>query len=116
MSKTEPTRALQTAKSSFDPARNAWFCGKKPILEEEVLILLNPVCQIPKHHRRGRVGAESALSEAKATPELTTAAFVKACMVRNRNLRIAGKYLFQNWTVVGPLSRAQFAGGKPVWH
>jgi len=41
--------------------------------------------------------AGAALAEAKTTPELTTAGFVKAHMVRNRNRRIAGKYLFQNW-------------------
>jgi len=42
--------------------------------------------------------AESALIKAKSAPELTTRAFVKERMVRNRNRRIAGKHLFANWT------------------
>jgi len=96
MSKTEPNRALQTAKYSFDASRNAWFCGKKPVNEEEVLVHLIRYAKSQNITDAGE-WAGAAISEAKTTPELTTAGFVKAHMIRNRNRRIAGKYLFQNW-------------------
>ena len=90
------TRPLQNAKYSFDASRNAWYCGKKPVPEEEVLVHLIRYAKSEGITDAGE-WAGPALSEAKATPELTTPGFVKACMVRNRNRRIAGKYLFQNW-------------------
>ena len=81
---------------SFDPSRNAWFSGKKQITDEDVLVHL---IQYAKSHNIPDAGAwaESTLTKAKTTPELTTSAFMKTRMVRNRNRRIAGKYLFQNW-------------------
>jgi len=97
MSKTkEATKELQNAKYSFDSSRNAWFCGKKPIEEEEVLIHLIRYAKSQNIEWAGE-WAKSELETAKMTPELTTARFVKAHMVRNRNRRIAGKYLFLRW-------------------
>jgi len=96
MSKTEPNRTLQNAKYSFDSARNAWFCGKKPVGEEEVLVYLIRYARARNITDAG-AWAESALAEAKSAPELTARAFVKERMVRNRNRRIAGKHLFAKW-------------------
>ena len=91
-----PTQALQNAKYSFNPARNAWFCGKKPVNEEEVLIYLIRFAKSQNIQNAGEYAAD-ALEKARAAPELTTRAFMRARMIRNRNRRIAGKYLFQNW-------------------
>ena len=96
MSKTQPVKNLKEAKYSFDTARNAWFCGRKPVTEEAVLIFLIQYAKSQNIRNAGE-WAESALESAKSDPEITTSAFMKARMVRNRNRRIAGKYLFQNW-------------------
>lgn len=97
MSTIQLVRTLKEAKYSFNTARNAWFCGKKPVDEEEVLIYLIKYAKSQNIQNAGEY-ASSALEKAKAAPELTTGAFMKTRMVRNRNRRIAGKYLFQNWT------------------
>ena len=39
-SKIQLVKTLKEAKYSFDHARDAWFCGKKPVNEEGVLIFL----------------------------------------------------------------------------
>ena len=96
MSRIIPTRILTNANYSFDASKNAWKCGKKPVDEEEVLIHLIRYAKSQNIPNAGE-WAESVLSEAKTMPEITTGAFMKARMVRNRNRRIAGKYLFQNW-------------------
>ena len=98
MPKTEqnPTQALQNAKYSFSTPRNAWYCGKKPADEEDVLIFLIRFAKSQNIPNAGEY-ATAALTKARAAPELTTSAFVKNCMVRNQNRRTAGKYLFQNW-------------------
>ena len=96
MSTIQPVKALKEARYSFDPARNAWYCSRKPVPEEEVLIHLIHYAK-SQNIRNAGDWAESALESAKSDPEITTHAFVKARMIRNRNRRIAGKYLFQNW-------------------
>ena len=96
MPKPEPTRALREARYSFDSIRSTWFKGKKPIQEEEVLIHLIKYAKSENIKDAGD-WAEMELESAKSDPEITTTAFVKSRMVRNRNRRIAGKYLFQNW-------------------
>jgi len=93
---TKSTTTLRNANYSFDPVRNAWNCGKNPVDEEEVLVHLIRYAKSKGVTDAGE-WAGAALNEAKTTPELTTAGFVKAHMVRNRNRRIAGKHLFQNW-------------------
>jgi len=96
MSKVKPARIIQNANYSFDSLRNAWFRGKKPVNEEDVLVWLIRYAKGQNVLNAGEWAAK-ALESAKQTPELTTGAFVKARMVRNRNRRTAGKYLFQNW-------------------
>ena len=96
MSQIKPVRTLKEAKYSFDHVRNAWFCGRKPVTEEAVLIYLIQYAKSQNIRNAGE-WAESALESAKSDPEITTGAFMKARMVRNRNRRIAGKFLFQNW-------------------
>ena len=96
MSQIKPVKTLKEAKYSFDTARNAWFCGRKPVTEEAVLIYLIQYAKSQNIRNAGE-WAESALESAKSDPEITTGAFMKTRMVRNRNRRIAGKYLFQNW-------------------
>ena len=96
MSQIKPVKTLKEAKYSFDTARNAWFCGRKPVSEEAVLIFLIQYAKSQNIRNAGE-WAESALESAKSDPEITTSAFMKARMIRNRNRRIAGKYLFQNW-------------------
>ena len=96
MSKTQPVKTLKEAKYSFDHVRNAWFCGRKPVTEEAVLIYLIQYAKSQNIRNAGE-WAESALESAKSDPEITTGAFMRARMVRNRNRRIAGKFLFQNW-------------------
>ena len=96
MSKTQPVKTLKEAKYSFDHVRNAWFCGRKPVTEEAVLIFLIQYAKSQNIRNAGE-WAESALESAKSDPEITTGAFMKTRMVRNRNRRIAGKFLFQNW-------------------
>lgn len=93
---TKTTKALLNEKYSFDSARNVWKCGKKPIDDEEVLIHL---IQYAKSQNIANAGewAEKEFIRAKSAPEITTSAFVKERMVRNRNRRIAGKYLFAEW-------------------
>ncbi len=61
-----------------------------------VLIHLIQYAKSQNIHNAGE-WAESALESAKSDPEITTSAFMKARMIRNRNRRIAGKFLFQNW-------------------
>ena len=99
MPKTEQntTKALKEAKYSFDHVKNVWYCGKKPATEEDVLIFLIQFAKARNIPNAGEY-ASTALTEAKTDPEITTRAFMRARMVRNRNRRIAGKYLFQNWT------------------
>lgn len=96
MSKTQPVKNLKEAKYSFDTSRNAWLCGRKPVTEEAVLIFLIQYAKSQNIRNAGE-WAESALESAKSDPEITTSAFMKTRMVRNRNRRIAGKFLFQNW-------------------
>ena len=96
MSTMQPVKTLKEAKYSFDHVRNAWFCGKKPVNEEDVLIFLIRFAKSQNIQNAGEYAA-AALEKARAAPELTTRAFMKTRMVRNRNRRIAGKYLFQNW-------------------
>ena len=91
-----PVKNLKEAKYSFDSVRNAWFCGRKPVSEEDVLIHLIQYAKSQNIHNAGE-WAESALESVKSDPEITTSAFMKARMIRNRNRRIAGKFLFQNW-------------------
>ena len=95
-SKIRPVKTLKEAKYSFDHVRNAWFCGRKPVTEEAVLIFLIQYAKSQNIRNAGE-WAESALESAKSDPEITTGAFMKTRMVRNRNRRIAGKFLFQNW-------------------
>ena len=97
MPKPEPTKTLREAKYSFDSRRNVWFKGRKSVSEEEVLIHLIHYAKSQNLRNAGE-WAESALESAKSDPEITTGAFMKSRMVRNRNRRIAGKYLFLNWT------------------
>ena len=68
---------------------------RKQVPEEEVLIHLIRYAK-SQNIRSAGDWAESALESAKSEPEITTTAFMKR-MVRNRNRRIAGKFLFQNW-------------------
>ena len=91
-------KTLKEAKYSFDPARNVWICGRKPVPEEDVLIHLIRYAKSQDIRNAGD-WAETALESAKSDPEITAGAFMKAHMVRNRNRnrRIAGKFLFQNW-------------------
>ena len=89
-------KTLKEGKYSFDSSRNTWICGRKPIDEEDVLIYLIRYAKSQNIRNAGE-WAESALESAKSDPEITTSAFMKARMVRNRNRRIAGKYLFLNW-------------------
>ena len=96
MSTTQLVKTLKEAKYSFDHVRNAWFCGRKPVTEEAVLIFLIQYAKSQNIRNAGEL-AESALESAKSDPEITTGAFMKARMIRNRNRRIAGKFLFQNW-------------------
>ena len=96
MSQIKPVRTLKEAKYSFDHVRNAWFCGRKPVSEEAVLIFLIQYAKSQNIRNAGE-WAESALESAKSDPEITTGAFMKTRMIRNRNRRIAGKFLFQNW-------------------
>ena len=96
MSTIQPVKTLKEAKYSFDSVNNSWIWGKKPISEEDVLIHLIRYAKSQNIRNAGE-WAESALESAKSDPEMTTSAFMKARMVRNRNRRIAGKYLFQNW-------------------
>ena len=96
MSKTQPVKTLKEAKYSFDHVLNAWFCGRKPVSEEAVLIYLIQYAKSQNIRNAGE-WAESALESAKSDPETTTGAFMKTRMIRNRNRRIAGKFLFQNW-------------------
>ena len=96
MPKPEPTRALREAKYSFDSVRNTWFCGRKQVPEEDVLIYLIRYAKSQNIRHAGE-WAETALESAKSDPEITTGAFIKGRMIRNRNRRIAGKYLFLNW-------------------
>ena len=96
MSKTQPVKNLKEAKYSSDHVRNAWFCGRKPVSEEAVLIYLIQYAKSQNIRNAGE-WAESALESAKSDPEITTGAFMKTRMIRNRNRRIAGKFLFQNW-------------------
>ena len=96
MSQIKPVRTLKEAKYSFDHVRNAWFCGRKSVSEEAVLIFLIQYAKSQNIRNAGE-WAESALESAKSDPEITTGAFMKTRMVRNRNRRIAGKFLFQNW-------------------
>jgi len=96
MSKTEPNRALQNAKYSFDSARNAWFCGKKPIEEEEILIKLIKSAKSQNIRNAGEY-AERELNRIKQSPETTARVFAKKNIVRNRNNRMVGKYLFARW-------------------
>lgn len=90
------TRTLETAKYSFDASRNAWFCGKNPIDEEEVLICLIQ-CAKSQHIRDAGAWAESELSKMKKEPTITARTWAKKRIIRNRNNRIAGKYLFASW-------------------
>ena len=97
MSTIQPVKTLKAANYSFDHVQNAWFCGKKPVDEEEVLIHLIRFAKSQNIQNAGEYAA-AALEKARAAPELTTRAFMKTRMVRNRNRRTAGKYLFLNWT------------------
>ena len=96
MSTIQPVKPLKEGKYSFDNRCNAWFCGRKPVDEEEVLIHLIHYAK-SQNIRHAGDWAESALESAKSDPEITTGAFMKSRMIRNRNRRIAGKYLFLNW-------------------
>ena len=96
ISKIRLVKTLKEAKYSFDTARNAWYCGRKPVSEEDVLIHLIRYAKSQNIRNAGE-WAESALESAKSDPEITTSAFMKARMIRNRNRRTAGKYLFLNW-------------------
>ena len=89
-------KTLKEARYSFDSSRNTWICGRKPVPEEYVLIYLIRYAKSQGNRNAGE-WAESALESAKSDPEITTGTFMKARMVRNRNRRIAGKYLFLNW-------------------
>jgi len=89
-------RVIARSDYSFDAFRKRWFCKKKPVEEGEVTLFLIHYAQSQRIPWAG-VWADSVLRAAKEMPELTTRAFVKTRMVRNRNRRIAGKYLFQNW-------------------
>lgn len=96
MSTIQLVKTLKEAKYSFDPARNAWYCGRKPVSEEDVLIYLIRYAKAEGIKDAGD-WAETALESAKSDPEITTSTFMKSHMVRNRNRRIAGKFLFLNW-------------------
>ena len=96
MSKIQPAKTLKEANYSFDSVRNTWIKGRKSVSEEEVLIRLIRFAKAEGIKDAGE-WAETALESAKSDPEITTGAFVKSRMVRNRNRRIAGKFLFQNW-------------------
>ena len=89
-------KTLKEAKYSFNAVRNAWFCGRKPVDEEDVLIHLIRYAKSQNISNAGE-WAESALESAKSDPEITAVRFMKTRMIRNRNRRIAGKYLFRNW-------------------
>ena len=97
MSTMQPVKTLKEAKYSFDAVNSVWYCGKKPADEEEVLIHLIRFAKSQNIQNAGEYAA-AALEKAKAAPELTTRAFMRARMIRNRNRRTAGKYLFLNWT------------------
>ena len=96
MSTIQPAKPLKEAKYSFDSVRNTWFCGRKIVPVEDVLIYLIRYAKSQNIRNAGE-WAESALESAKSDPEITTGAFMKARMIRNRNRRIAGKFLFLNW-------------------
>ena len=96
ISKIQLVKTLKEAKYSFDFVNSTWFCGRKPVSEEDVLIHLIQYAKSQNIHNAGE-WAEAALESAKSDPEITTSAFMKARMIRNRNRRIAGKFLFQNW-------------------
>ena len=91
-----PTKTLKEGNYSFDIRWNTWYKGRKSVSEEDVLIHLIHYAKSQNIRNAGE-WAETALESAKSDPEITTGAFIKARMVRNRNRRIAGKYLFQNW-------------------
>ncbi len=90
-------KSLKAANYSFATNRNTWYKSRKSVSEEEVLIYLIQYAKSQSIHNAGE-WAESALESAKSDPEITISAFMKARMIRNRNSRIAGKYLFLNWT------------------
>ena len=97
MSTIQPVKPLKEGNYSFDIRRNTWFKGRKSVSEEDVLIYLIRYAKSQNIRNAGE-WAENALESAKSDPEITTSVFMKARMVRNRNRRIAGKYLFLNWT------------------
>jgi len=97
--KSNTTTILRNANYSFDPARDTWFCGKKTVDEEDVQIYLIRYAKSENIENAGEY-AEYGVRKAKNTPEITTSAFMKTRMVRNRNRRIAGKYLFEKWCIM----------------
>jgi len=93
---TKSTTTLRTANYSFDAGRNQWYAGKQPVNEEEILIKLIKSAKSQNIRNAGEY-AERELNRIKQSPETTARVWSKKHLIRNRNNRIAGKYLFESW-------------------
>ena len=94
--KQQPEQILTNNDYSYTPLSNAWQKGKTPVEEEDALIFLIRYAKSQNIPNAGDWAARG-IAAAKSAPETTARAFVKTRIRRNRNRRIAGKELFQQW-------------------